>query len=333
MKKQLLNLILAGGLLLGNVPVYGMENENLDGTYQASYTVQEWESGNQIYYPVTSDDASWKEFQTHDDMIKACNLPNVLMDSSSTDTLVGLMLDYPLLGDLFLYDDIGTGIEVMISESNILSEIINRDDGAEKLLLAYERLDLESNEKSKEIDKNNSMIQDVFLEGILAKEEVFTKLTSEEKSSLNKAVNKNVEIKENSSDYDGYTYVFYNEYENEQTETYGIARDTSATVKTPKGTSVSVIKRTYSATESSEAYNYTVKNYPNATIISGATTNYNCHSYAWYSQSTSNKYWMNNPGAYMSDGSYTQVGTKPSATGQKVCYTQYPLNNPFKLRT
>lgn len=31
----------------------------------------------------------------------------------------------------------------------------------------------------------------------------------------------------------------------------------------------------------------------------------------------------------MSDGSYKKVGTKPTATGQKVCYTQYPLNNPF----
>ncbi len=58
--------------------------------------------------------------------------------------------------------------------------------------------------------------------------------------------------------------------------------------------------------------------YPNATRLGTATTNYNCHSYAWYYQSTSNIYWMNDPTAYMLDGSYAI--SIPSA-GDKVYYT------------
>lgn len=97
-------------------------------------------------------------------MVKACNMPEQLLRKSSTQELVDLMLEYPLLGDLYLYDDVGTGIDVMVSESNILSEIMSRDDGAEQLLAAFENLQLYDNEDLKSTSKDNSMIQDIFLE-------------------------------------------------------------------------------------------------------------------------------------------------------------------------
>jgi hypothetical protein len=62
-----------------------------------------------------------------------------------------------------------------------------------------------------------------------------------------------------------------------------------------------------------------VKAYPNATVVSGINPAYNCHSYAWYSTSTSNKYWINDPDPYMADGSYTR---KTSASvGNKACWS------------
>ena len=49
------------------------------------------------------------------------------------------------------------------------------------------------------------------------------------------------------------------------------------------------------------------KEYPQATIVASASKKYNCHSYAWYLSSTNNKYWMNDPSKYMSDGSYLKL--------------------------
>ena len=51
---------------------------------------------------------------------------------------------------------------------------------------------------------------------------------------------------------------------------------------------------------------YVDNTYYTASVERTATTNYNCHSYAWYSTSSSNTYWMNDPSAYMTDGSYTK---------------------------
>lgn len=77
-------------------------------------------------------------------------------------------------------------------------------------------------------------------------------------------------------------------------------------VYTPKGTKVAV-------TETDDEWASIVlglidsnikKSYPNVSLVADASKKYNCHSYAWYQQSKNNKYWMENPNAYMTDGSY-----------------------------
>ncbi|WP_442256788.1 hypothetical protein [Vagococcus salmoninarum] len=54
------------------------------------------------------------------------------------------------------------------------------------------------------------------------------------------------------------------------------------------------------------------QNYPKTSRLTSATKLFNCHSYAWYSSNTStNKYWLNAPTKYISDGSYKkQTGFK-----------------------
>ncbi|WP_334072558.1 MULTISPECIES: hypothetical protein [Paenibacillus] len=97
----------------------------------------------------------------------------------------------------------------------------------------------------------------------------------------------------------------------------------SSTVKTPRGTSVPVIIRgeELTLTQKAQLNNSYKQAYPNATFVSSSTSNYNCHSYAWYSDSTSNTYWMNNPSAYMTDGSYSSFTNLINAgIGTRVYY-------------
>lgn len=85
-------------------------------------------------------------------------------------------------------------------------------------------------------------------------------------------------------------------------------QDYNTYVYTPKGSAVPVIYRTYELSASQIAANdaWVRSNYPNATLLRSSSRKYNCHSYAWHSQSTSNSYWMNTPGddKYWQDGSY-----------------------------
>lgn len=113
--------------------------------------------------------------------------------------------------------------------------------------------------------------------------------------------------------------------------TFGIiVSGTETTVKTPAGSSVTAYKWVsgeYSTDNKNEIRDAILEEYPNVTIISPASTKYNCHSYAWYSQSTSNAYFIPNPSKYYTDGSYSLITSSTSPlvpstvpSGSKVRY-------------
>ncbi len=80
------------------------------------------------------------------------------------------------------------------------------------------------------------------------------------------------------------------------------------TIYTPQGTAVSALAMSGEmSTAEYDAYiYYTATNFPNAVMVRNPTIHYNCHSYAWYSRSTSNCIWINSPeqSKFINDGSY-----------------------------
>ena len=120
----------------------------------------------------------------------------------------------------------------------------------------------------------------------------------------------------------------------------GVTYSAGPAVKTPKGSAVATMKASRELTDrEKEDINKRVKDsYPNAVRVSGPSSYFNCHSYAWYSQSTSNKYWIDDPSKYWTDKSYRQVATTkvsnsiPSAAkvGHKVRYYSSQGKNTFE---
>ena len=101
-------------------------------------------------------------------------------------------------------------------------------------------------------------------------------------------------------------------------------RSSIVTVYTPNNSAVTAIYgRTWNDTNMTQvaanaASTTLLAVYSSASILAPASPSYNCHSYAWYSQTTSNQYWINNPSAYMTDGSYS--GLSFSSSGCKIYY-------------
>jgi hypothetical protein len=100
-----------------------------------------------------------------------------------------------------------------------------------------------------------------------------------------------------------------------------MTKDYYSTVYTPKGSAVTVIVMTTELTSAdiSSCNSYYSSTYPSATRLRSCSRRYNCHSYAWHDQSTSNTVWINTPGddTYWQDGSYVPA---PITGGQKVSY-------------
>lgn len=64
-----------------------------------------------------------------------------------------------------------------------------------------------------------------------------------------------------------------------------------------------------------------LEDFPSTVIYQNVNPAYNCHSFAWYGQSTSNNYWINNPSIYWEDGSYSRINSWASSA--KIYYA-YP---------
>lgn len=74
-----------------------------------------------------------------------------------------------------------------------------------------------------------------------------------------------------------------------------------------------------SQAEKNDLNDFTDTYYPSATRIYTATALFNCHSYAWYnSDVTTNDYWIDDPSAFYTDGSYDEVFTPQ--VGDIICY-------------
>ncbi len=100
----------------------------------------------------------------------------------------------------------------------------------------------------------------------------------------------------------------------------GPAEYTVAYVYTPNGSQVQVYDVTteLSASDISQINSDQEEDFPNVIKLDSPTNQYNCHSYAWYQSMTTNPYWMDDPSAYYTDGSYYEV-TQPQ-TGDIICY-------------
>ena len=92
-------------------------------------------------------------------------------------------------------------------------------------------------------------------------------------------------------------------------EIYGFPADIIY-IQTPNGTEVEALQAQYDLTDEQKASKEAKYDYwaDENIKLSGATLNYNCHSYAWYSQNVAtNTCWIADPSSYWLDGSYIRI--------------------------
>lgn len=262
--KKLLSLILAVTLVfILSAPTFVANNDYTDDSLD-------------FHYPITPEMDEWKSFQSLDEMIEACQIPDEILSQLSTDKLIDVVLDYPLAVNLFAYDTPEEGIRHLLSYFNGLQELARRSNAAERM---DARLKLLVQEKTP------NTVKKFFAEAVLG-------------MLSNQPVN-------NAIVHDLQRYEIHYNY-------------------TPNGTRVSFIYNLswadhgYTESEAHEINEQFKASFVNATPLRDENPAYNCHSYAWYSTSSGNLYWLNQGGASLYKESYTETTTPRS--GDKVWY-------------
>lgn len=92
------------------------------------------------------------------------------------------------------------------------------------------------------------------------------------------------------------------------------------TVRTPNNTGIVAWRITTILTdvEVKTYNNHFQQAYPRAQFLSDSTWHYNCHSYAWFNQSSRvNRFWINDPVSYTNDKSYKSIQSSASSVNTK----------------
>lgn len=274
-------------------------------------------------FPITPDDEQWEEFDTKQDRLDICQIPDEILHSLSTKALLETVLQYPYLTDYYAFNDYKDAAETFMNDFNGFKELYAREDLTEVLLDAYQKVSVADDAEF--MDSEEDSINDFFavsnIEFLIGYDQLINDdYTAEEAERFDNLLENKMESRSNSDLYSENSEIYLN-FIGKDNSSVPYA-STTTTVKTPKGTKVIVSKTTsdLSSAEKDRINKRTDKLYPNATRIATATQKYNCHSYAWYQQSTNNPYWMNDPSAYWKDGSYKKFPDIRPREGFKAYY-------------
>ena len=289
--KKIAYLLLACLFLISSFSITASASEDESKANEIYYP----QSYSGYMYPVHTGMAKWAKIIDHQDMVNACQIPEDVLENMSTADLAQTVISYPLSIDMFAYSTYSEGFEVVSEKFNGLKELKNRSDAATELLKQYLVLQntVQSSESNSEQGtKADRRIVNLMTTELLLSQPVFQdQLTEDEGKTF--TVNKEKQQSKPSDNILAAEPVY-------EAEVLGVTiYYYLRSVNTPNGVPVEVFEAiTDFNSEKVGAINRDYDTvYTSATRLRDATAKYNCHSYAWYNSSSS-KYWMNNPFEY-----------------------------------
>lgn len=90
-------------------------------------------------YPIKPGSEEWKKFQNNQEKVEACQIPEEVLTSLPTEDLTELCLQYPLLYDVFAFDNLNRGLDKLYNDFNGIRELYRRKDITTSLTKRYDQ--------------------------------------------------------------------------------------------------------------------------------------------------------------------------------------------------
>lgn len=241
-------------------------------------------------YPITPFMDEWKNFESHTEMIAACQIPEDILKNLSTEALAETVMNYPLLTDMLAWSDRSLGFQNVVSNFNGLEELLSRQNGVDYILtttpMLYNQNVLANQDNFNE--RNKIRCAALILSCVNGATPAETLATPEIETGEVRTPNGSLVPYYKDLDFVDLNHLF--------------------------GSSVPFTQNEFDDLERSYELNY-----PNATKIDGISPSYNCHSYAWYSTSE-NPYWITSIDNYILDESYVSIYPDDASRGDIATY-------------
>jgi hypothetical protein len=95
-------------------------------------------SSDAYLYPLTPESPEWKNLKTGEEMYQVCQIPDGILKNMCTKGLIDTWMTYPLLLNIFAWENPQKGIDQIGNKFNGLPELYGRNDAGIELLTKYE---------------------------------------------------------------------------------------------------------------------------------------------------------------------------------------------------
>lgn len=149
------------------------------------------------HYPVKRGSEAWNVLITYKEKRAVSQIPTDIIQKLTTRDLLESVLDYPLIGDVFVFNNLQTGVDKLRINFTAFNELLRRKDVAAVTISRYRQLEIDSARSLPSLySKGEYSVKMSFLEVLLAQPEITDRLQRTEKIALLRHLVSNYERKE-----------------------------------------------------------------------------------------------------------------------------------------
>lgn len=223
-------------------------------------------------YSITTT-SEWKDM-SRPERVAACQLSKDEIEKLSTRELLQYCLDYPFMIDIYAYSSYKSGFKHVTEELAFISDLVNRDDYGRVLVDTYSAMPIVTKNSLEDAQVSYDVCKLNLLEILIAQPEMTETMSEREVTELASVVEQKFREKSESLDIYSGSCASFADALNENPDT-AIALAVSASVKTPRGSTVSVINCSgdadYTSAQKKALKADTLRAYPTATCLRDAT--------------------------------------------------------------
>ncbi len=259
-----------------------------------------------IVYPDEIDFYTWSHIGPIEERLKACEIPPSLASSMTTASLVESILFYPLNYLVHVYNDPLFAVNMIIDNSSLHRELLQRGDAAKYLIIAFSdtRPSRQMDRRKITTEKGGIPFQDeMFLDYLIASKDIQGIKSEANLTELKTALEiKADDIRLNPKRFSkaalkSLRYLDFSlgfrllDIEPDNNNRQYLGRDT---VYTPFGKPIEGYYSTvdFDDDDIEEINDFYLSLYPDVILHGNSSSRYNCHSFAWHQSDITNCYWI-----------------------------------------
>ncbi|MBC7914346.1 MAG: hypothetical protein H7Y07_09510 [Pyrinomonadaceae bacterium] len=140
-------------------------------------------------FPVKPGTVAWKQLKFHEEKVRVCQIPDGVLKAMSTKDLLQSCLNYPLLFDMYAYDNLQIGFSQMSEKFNGFAILRSRPDAATAIIDKYKKMDPDIvNTLKSEEDKGKFSMLLSATEILISTDPILKQLTNEQEKDLLKEI-------------------------------------------------------------------------------------------------------------------------------------------------